>query len=297
MNAGGNAKLARSLEDAFWMMLSCATLSALAAIIRHLSFQMDPMMVLFLRMVVAQLIMTAWVARSGVGILRTSRIKLHAFRAIFTCGAMISSFYAWSMVPLADVTALSFLAPIFATAGAALILGETVRARRWAATLVGFAGAMIILRPGMMAMETGHWLALVFAGCMACTTLVVKTLTSTEHPFVVVFYVGLFITPVSFLLAIPVWQWPEGSQWLWIVGLGLSGVLGHLTFVKALSVADASAVLPFDFMRLPFSALLGWLAFGEVSDAWTWAGAAVIFSSTFYISRREAQLRRAGDGA
>lgn len=295
MTAPGSPKLARALEGAFWMMLSCAALSALAAIIRHLTFQMDPMMVLFLRMVIAQAILTAWVVRNGTGILHTRRIKLHALRAVFTCGAMVSSFYAWSMVALADVTALSFLAPIFATAGAALVLGESVGARRWGATFLGFVGAMIILRPGMTVLDTGHWLALVFAVCMACTTLVAKRLTSTENPFVVVYYVGLFITPVTFFLALPVWQWPNGIQWLWLVALGLAGVAGHLTFIKALSVADASAVLPFDFMRLPFSALLGWLAFGEVSDAWTWAGAAVIFSSTFYISRREALRRGAGN--
>ena len=284
--------IAKSVEAALWMALACATLSGLAAIIRHLSFHMDPMMILFLRMIIAQVMLMPWLFKYGVGILHTKRIKLHALRACFTCGAMVSSFYAWSMIPLADVTALSFLAPIFATVGAALILGETVRARRWAATLIGFAGAMIILRPGMTTLETGHWLTLVFAGCMACTTLVVKKLSSTEDPFVVVFYVGLFITPVSFLLALPVWQWPAPELWIWLLPLGLSAVLGHLMFVKAFSCADASAVLPFDFLRLPFSALFGWLAFGEVSDTWTWVGAAVIFSSTFYISRREAQLRR-----
>jgi len=284
--------ISKPVEGALWMALSCASLTVLAALIRFLSFEMDPMMIFFFRMVLAQMLMLPWLFKYGIRVLRTQRLKMHALRAVFTCGAMISSFYAWSMVPLADVTALSFLAPIFATAGAALILGETVRARRWVATFIGFVGAMIILRPGMVSMDPGHWLALVFAGCMACTILVVKSLSRTEDPIKVVFYVGLFITPVSLILALPVWQIPPPHLWIWIAFLGPSAVIGHVTFVKALGCADASAILPFDFLRLPFAVLFGWLVFGEIADIWTWAGAAVIFASTFYISRREAQIRQ-----
>lgn len=291
MSASARA-LAGPVEGALWMALSCASLSVLAALIRHLSFEMDPMMILFFRMVFAQALLLPWLFKNGIGVLRTQRLRMHALRAFFTCGAMVSSFYAWSMIPLADVTALSFLAPIFATAGAALILREIVGPRRWAATLAGFVGAMIILRPGMVSLDAGHWLALAFAGCMACTMLVVKSLSSTEHPIKVVFFVGIFITPISLILALPVWQWPAAHLWVWLLALGPAAVIGHVTFVKALSCADASAILPFDFLRLPFTAVLGFVMFGETADMWTWVGAAVIFASTFYISRREARLRK-----
>ncbi len=287
----GRKPLSGPVEGALWMAVSCASLTVLAALIRHLSFEMDTLMILFFRMVFAQALLLPWLFHHGLGVLRTERLKLHAIRAFFTCGAMISSFYAWSLIPLAEVTALSFLAPIFATAGAALILHETVRARRWAATIVGFIGAMIILRPGMASLDPGHWLALCFAACMACTMLVVKSLSSTEDPIKVVFFVGIFITPISLVLALPIWQWPEAHLWGWLVALGPAAVIGHVTFVKALSCADASAILPFDFLRLPFATLLGFLMFGEYPDLWTWVGGAVIFASTFYISRREAQLR------
>lgn len=290
MTMGG--RISKPVEGALWMALSCASLTVLAALIRYLSAEMDPMMILFFRVIFAQVLMLPWLFKHGIGALRTKRLKLHAFRALFTSGAMISSFYAWSLIPLADATALSFLAPIFATAGAALILRERVRARRWVATFVGFAGAMIILRPGMMQMEAGHWLALMFAGCMACTMLVVKSLSSTEDPVKVVFIVGLFVTPVSLAVALPVWSWPEMHQWPWLLALAPGAVIGHVTFVKALTCADASAILPFDYLRLPFAALLGFVMFGEIADVWTWVGASVIFASTFYISRREAQLRK-----
>jgi drug/metabolite transporter (DMT)-like permease len=290
--SAGQPRIARSVEGALWMALSCASLTVLAALIRHLSFEMDTLMILFFRMVIAQALLLPWLFGNGLGALKTDRLKLHAIRAVFTCGAMISSFYAWSLIPLAEVTALSFLAPIFATAGAALILHETVRARRWAATLIGFIGAMIVLRPSMMNLDLGHWLALAFAACMACTMLVVKSLSSTEDPFKVVFFVGIFMTPVSLVLALPVWAWPPAHLWPWLLALGPAAVIGHTAFVKALTCADASAILPFDFLRLPFAALLGFIMFGEYPDVWTWVGGAVIFASTFYISRREAQLRK-----
>ncbi|MDD9876697.1 MAG: EamA family transporter, partial [Magnetovibrio sp.] len=223
---------------------------------------------------------------------RTERLGLFALRALFTCGAMLTWFYAVSVVPIADVTALSFVAPIFATIGAALFLRETVRARRWTATAVGFLGAMIILRPGLVELTPGHWAALASAGFGSITVLIIKSLSRTENPTKVVFYVGLFLIPVSAVLAFTVWETPAPEMWIWIALIGPVATFAHVTLVKAMSLADASAILPFDFARLPFAALLGWLAFGELSDAWTWVGAAVIFASGAYIGHREAQLGR-----
>ena len=107
-----------------------------------------------------------------------------------------------------------------------------------------------------------------------------------------VFYVGLYLLPISGVLAWTVWETPPSDLWLGIAMIGPVATLAHVTLVKAMSLAEASAILPFDFARLPFAALLGWLAFGEVSDAWTWIGATVIFASSLYIGRREAQLGR-----
>jgi len=281
-----------TLRGATWMLISCAAMAGIAAIARHLASEMHPFMIMFFRLLVAQLCMLPWLFYNGIGILKTERLGLYATRALFTCGAMLTWFTAVATVPITDVTAITFITPIFATVGAALVLRETVRARRWTATAIGFAGAMIILRPGFIELTPGHWMAVASAAFGSITVLIIKSLSRTEDPTKVVFYVGLFLLPVSMILAATVWETPSRHLWIWIAALGPVATFAHITLVKAMSLADASAVLPFDFARLPFAALLGWMAFGEISDMWTWIGAAVIFVSGVYIGRREAQLGR-----
>lgn len=280
------------VQGMLWMIFSCAMMAGVAALARHLTSDMHPYMVVFFRLATAQVCMLPWLFKHGPGVLRTERMWLYATRAVFTLGGMLTWFYAVSVVPITDVIAISFVTPIFATVGAALVLREVVRIRRWTATVIGFIGAMIILRPGLVELTLAHWAVLASAGCAAVTVLIVKSLSRTEDPTKVVFYVGLFLLPVSAVLAATVWETPPRHLWLGIALIGPVATIAHVTLVKAMSLADASAILPFDFARLPFAALLGWLAFGEVSDAWTWVGAAVIFASSLYIARREAKLGR-----
>ncbi len=283
---------ANMTQGMLWMIFSCAMMAGVAALARHLTSEMHPYMVVFFRLITAQVCMLPWLFRHGVGVLKTDRMGLYITRAAFTMGGMLTWFYAVSIVPITDVIAISFVTPIFATVGAAMVLRETVRARRWTATIIGFAGAMIILRPGLVDMTLAHWAVLASAACASVTILIVKSLSRTEDPTKVVFYVGLYLLPISAILAATVWETPAPHLWLGIALIGPVATVAHVTLVKAMSLADASAVLPFDFARLPFAALLGWLAFGELSDTWTWVGATVIFCSSVYIGRREAQLGR-----
>ena len=280
------------IQGVLWMIFSCAMMAGVAALARYLTSDIHPYMVVFFRLATAQLCMLPWLFKNGIGALKTDRMTLYVARAAFTLGGMLTWFYAVSIIPITDVVAISFVTPIFATVGAALILRETVRIRRWSATIVGFLGAMIILRPGVIEMSLAHWAVLAAAGCAAVTGLIVQSLSRTEDPTKVVFYVDLYLLPISGVLAWTVWETPPYDLWLGIAMIGPVATLAHVTLVKAMSLADASAILPFDFARLPFAAFLGWLAFGEVSDAWTWIGAAVIFVSSLYIGRREAQLGR-----
>ena len=119
-------------------------------------------------------------------------------------------------------------------------------------------------------------------------------LARTESAEAIVTYHTVMLLPVSLIPALFVWQWPTVEQLLWLVALGAFAQLGTFLVTRALALADASAIMPYDFIRLPFTALVGFVAFAEVPDTWTWVGAAIIFSSSFYIARREAQLRRAG---
>lgn len=235
--------------------------------------------------------MLPWLMKRGIGNLHTSQTKLYMIRACVSFCAMSTWFYAVSLIPIGEVTALSFLAPLFTTVGAALVLGEVVRMRRWTATLIGFCGALIIIRPGMVEMELGNWLALSSAVFMGTSALIIKTLTRGDDAWTVVFFSHLLMIPLALIPAILVWSWPSFEVWLFLLATGPIAVVGHIFMTKAYEVTDASIVASVDFSRLPFAVLIGWIAFGELTDSWTWVGAAVIFASSLYIVRRESKLQ------
>jgi drug/metabolite transporter (DMT)-like permease len=136
---------------------------------------------------------------------------------------------------------------------------------------------------------------------MSIGIVIVKTLARTEPTNAVVTYMVLLMTPMSLVTAVPVWDWPAWSLWPWLVTMGAVGSAGHFCFTRSLALADASAVMPYDYTRLLFVAGIGWIAFGEFPDGWTWVGAAVIAAATVYITRRESylahQAMRAGRSA
>ncbi len=233
------------------------------------------------------------VARAGFGVLKTQRLKMHMVRAFFGTGAMSFWFVGLSMIPLSEATALSFTVPLFTTLGAALLLGETVRVHRWMALVVGFIGALIIIRPGFQTVEPGQLVILASSAFISGALLSVKKLSSTEHPMSIVFYMGVFMTPMSLVAAFPVWVWPQPDHYIWLVAMGMFATTGQLFMANAMKVADASVSMPFNFSNMIFASLIGYVFFGELADIWVWAGAILIFTSTFYIVHREAKLNKA----
>lgn len=253
---------------------------------------MHPFEIAFLRNFFALTLMLPWLFRHGPSVLKTDRLNVHLWRAAVGLCAMLAWFSAVAYLPLAEAVALNFTVPLFATAGAALFLGEVVRARRWSATVVGFVGVLIILRPGFVEVTSLMSLPVVAACFMAVSVLIVKSLSGTERPVAIVLYMNLLLTPLSLLPAAFVWRWPSLGE----IGLGLfigtCAVLAHIAFTRAFARADASAIMPFDYARLPFVAAVGYLLFGELPDFWTWVGAAVIAAAAIYIAQREAKVAR-----
>jgi drug/metabolite transporter (DMT)-like permease len=198
-----------------------------------------------------------------------------------------------ALMPVAEATALSFTSPLFATVAAALLLGEIVRLRRWTATILGFVGAMVVIRPGFGAFDWAHVLVLASAALGGWNAITVKQLTRTDNPNVIVLYMTIYLAPMSLIPALFVWQWPSWHALGLVFLLGVCATIGHQSFTRALAACEASYVLPFDFARLPMVAFIAYLAFGEVPDIWTWIGGGIIVAATVYIARREAQLARA----
>jgi drug/metabolite transporter (DMT)-like permease len=291
MAAAGRIPL--PVQGALLMTGAALGFSIMNALIRAGSLELPAIQIVFFRNAFALAFMLPWLARAGVAGLHTQRLGFHALRATIGLIAMTCWFYSVTLLPLAQAVSLNYTVPLFATVGAALVLGETVRARRWTATLVGFLGVLAIVRPGFQEVTPAMALPILAAMFMATAALLIKSLSNTENPNAMVFYMNLFLTPMSLVPALFVWVWPS-----WPV-LGLMALVGglatasHLLLTRAYAKADASAVIPFHYMQLPFVALIAFVAFGEVPAVWTLLGAAVIAGAAIYIAHREAQVAKA----
>ncbi len=277
------------IRGALWITLANMFFTAMAGIIRHVSADIHPFEIAFFRALFGLILMVPWFLRLGVASVRSRRVGMHVCRALFMLGAAMAWFTAISLMPIAEVTALTFTTPLFASLGAALFLAEKVGLRRAVAIGVGFAGAMIILRPGVEALTMPAMAALASAVFGAVGMLIVKSLSRSESPATIVIYVGLLLTPLSLVPALFVWTTPSLEALAWLAALGLVANLGHMPFARAMASADATAILPFDFLKLFFSATMGYLLFAEVPDVWTWIGATVIFGAVLYTARRESK--------
>lgn len=256
---------------------------------------MDPLQIIFFRNAFCLLFLMPLLFMRGPSIVRSNQIGLYAVRVGLALISMMAWFYAVALMPFAELTAISFLGPLFGTLFAALFLGEVVRGRRWTALLVGFVGAMIILRPGGTAFGLGQALAVFSALTAGIVGPLLKQMTAVDDADKIVLISTLLMTPFSLIPALFVWQWPAAELWPYLAALGLCAVVGHISLMRGFASTDASLVFTFEFSRLPFAVLAGYLAFSETVDLWTIAGALVIFGSAVYITRREAQLRAAKD--
>ncbi|MBT5265884.1 MAG: DMT family transporter [Rhodospirillaceae bacterium] len=281
-----------SLRAALLMMLAMTFFASMSVFIRMSAKELDPLEVVFFRNFLALLFMLPWIARRGVGVMRTKRIGLYSIRALINIFGMAAGFTALTMIPLAEATALSFTTPLFVTIGAVLVFGEAIRARRISALLIGFAGTLIVLRPGVEAISLGALLTIGNAVVIAVTTLIVKTLTKTESPATIVAYMALLQSPLALIPALFVWQWPTAETYVWLTLLAGAGTLGHICWTRACSMVELTQLQPLDFIRLPLVALAAFIMFAETPTIWTWIGGAVIFSSTAYITHREAMIAR-----
>jgi drug/metabolite transporter (DMT)-like permease len=263
-------------------------------LIRVAAQGMHPFEVAFFRCLFGLLVLLPLIVRSGPALLRNRNSGFFALRAGIGLVSMASWFYGITIVPLATATAVNFTAPLFATAAAALVLHEDVRLRRWSAVILGFVGVLVIMRPGSERLDANLLILLLSAATGAMNNITVKFLARTEPPGRIVASFMIYLTPLSLIPALFVWQWPDPSTFGTLIGLGCLGTLAHLSVARALTAADASACAPFEFARLPFAALIGFLWFGEVTDLWTWIGAAIIAGSSIYVAHREARLARLG---
>jgi len=280
-----------SSRGIFWMIFATVFYAATYASVRFLSVDFDTFQIVFFRSTLGVILMLPWLIRSGIGVLRTDRFGMYALRTGLNYAGMVLLMYALANLPLQNVTGLMFTAPLFTVMFVAAILGERVGLRRWSALVIGFLGALIIIRPGIIEVSWTAIGVLVTSALYALVNTTTKSLATTEDSNKIVFFVFFLMMLVGLGPAILTWRPIAFAHIPWIIALGIFSSLATQGVTRALAVADASVVMPFNFLKLPFAALLGLIFFAEVPDFWTGMGAAVIFSGTYYIARREATLR------
>ena len=272
------------------MVAATVCFTTMHTMARAMGEVLPPFEVAFFRNLFGLLALAPVFLRHGTAPLKTGKLRLHALRGAVQAAWMLAFFTGLTMIPLADVTALAFSAPLFGSLLAVLLLGEIVRLRRVAALAVGFAGVLVVLRPGFGEVSAGALLIVAASVAWGLTITIIKVLGRTESSVTQAVYMGLFLTPITLVPALFVWEWPEPRHYLWLVGMGVFGTLGHLAFAQAVRLADSTAVLPLDFLRLIWASLIGFFLFAEVPDALSWLGGAVIFASATYIAFRESRL-------
>ncbi|BBK44363.1 membrane protein [Allostella vacuolata] len=285
--------LSPPIQGAIWMLIAALVFSCLNTLIRWLTAEhgLHPFQAAFFRIFFGLLFMVPLMVRAGkAGLGRHN--PLYIRRAVVGVIGMLASFYGIAHLPLATSTALSFTAPMFTTVLAVFLLGEVVRLRRWSAIIMGFLGAVVILRPGWTPLDAGMIAALISAASSALNTIVIKQLARTEPANAIVTWMALYYTPFLLIPALFVWEWPAWDLWPWIVMMGVLGSLGHMAMTRAFTAADATVVMTFDYTRLPISAGLGLIFFSEWPDEYTVLGAVIIGCSGLYIAHREAKVSR-----
>ena len=282
-------RLPDPVRGVLWMMGSMASWACMGAVARHLSGDIHTFEIVFFRSVFGAVFLLPCLFKVGLGGIRTQRIGMHMVRGFVGLAVIYLLFAAIARTPLGEIAAIMSTRPLVASFAAIVILHEVARGRRWAATLIGFAGALLIIRPGVSEVSIGVLLALVAVIGMAALTIVMKSLARTEAPDTIVVWQMVVFTPCSLIPALFVWQTPDLWQFVLLASTGLFGTLVQRCLTRAYAAADATVVLPFDFTRLVFSALLGWLLFEEFPDIWVWAGGLVILISVLWMTRQEAK--------
>ena len=274
------------------MTAGALSFTIMTTLIREVAQDIHPFEVGFFRCLTNLLCMLPFVFRTGSIIWQSDNHKVYVFRGVIGVGFLLTFFPGAAMIPVSDSMALFFTAPLFGTILVLLFLGERIHTRRIAALVAGFCGALIILRPGFDEVNIGALLVLLGALFTAASSSIIKYATRTDHPDKVVFYLMLYATPLILIPALMVWTTPTVWQVTLMVGIGLLATMNQRFMSRAFAAADATAVFPFEFIRLPFAAIIGWLAFSEVPDIWVWIGGAIIFSASVYIAHREAKLKK-----
>lgn len=283
-----------AVQAAFWMLIIGTLVTFTLVFSRKISDEIHVLEIMFFRSLFALMVMAPWVARRGISSLTVKRPGIIMLRGglAFVGGACL--YAAAARLPLAEVTAITFTRPIFASIAAVIFLNEILRVRRWTAIILGLTGAMIIIRPGFVDLNIGVAFAFVSVCTLTWNSINLKLLTKINQPDAVAIWHMIVMLPLGMIACLFVWTTPTWEQLGWLGAIGVFEMLTQRSMSRGYAAADLAVVVGFSFLRLPVATLLGFAMFGEVPVSWVWLGSGVIAASAIYIAHRESRAQRLG---
>ena len=281
-----------SLHGIFWMVMTGLLFAGVTGVVRYLGSDLPAIEGAFIRYVIGTLMLVPLIMRYWNGWPDRKIVRLYVIRGAVHALAVILWFFAMARIPIAEVTAIGYLAPVFVTIGAALFLGEKLRIHRVGGVVAGFIGAMVIIRPGFQEVNLGQLAQLGAAPLFATSFIIAKKLTGKENPLMIVSMLSVFCTLALFPGAALQWRQPSSEEIAWLTLTALLATAGHYTLTKAFAAAPITVTQPLAFLQLIWAILMGVLIFGEPIDPFVILGGAIVVGAVTYISHREVRARR-----
>ena len=280
------------IQAIIWANISSLASAVMVSLVRHVSVDMNVAEIIFIRNIFAFMMFLPFLWFYGLAEFKTNNIKLHMMRSITGVIAMMAFFYGISKINLSLVTAISFTAPLFMAIIAYFFLKDKFGKYRTASLAVGFIGALIVIRPGFEAYNE-YSLFVVFAALFwALSGVLIKLLSATESPMVITFYMTIFMAIFSAPVAAYFWQTPTYDHLFWIFLIAFFSNILQFSLAKALSLVDMSVILPVDFTRIIYTAIIAYIFFGEVMDIPATIGSAVIIASAAFTAYRQNKVSK-----
>ena len=286
------ASPARPVLGIFWMLVTGLCFVAVTAIVKYMGDGIPPAEAAFLRYLLGLVFLVPMLPALREARLTGRQWRLFTLRGAFHTGGVILWFYAMTRIPIAEVTAMNYLAPVYVSIGAALFLGERLALRRIAAIGVALIGTAVILRPGFRDVAPGHIAMLFCAVSFAGSYLLAKIMADEAKPAVVVAMLSIVVTICLAPFALAQWVWPSATELGLLFLVACFATAGHYTMTMAFAAAPVTVTQPVTFLQLVWAVLLGAIVFAEPVDIWVILGGVLILSAVSFITWREAVLKR-----
>lgn len=282
-------RLSGNTQGIIWISVAAILFAGMTAMIKEAGTTIHVTEILVFRQVVMVLIVAPTILADFPNSMKTNRVDLHVARIILAATAMLCGFTAIIHLPLAEATAIGFSKTFFLTIFAIFILKETVGARRWAATIVGFVGVLVIVRPvGADAFTLYGLLAICGSACAGMVMIIIRILARHDRPVTILTYQALFVGVIMVPPAIYYWTTPSVDDLVLLVAIGIISWAAQMCNIQAFKAGEATAIASMDYSRLLYATVIGYVYFSELPDTATWVGAAIIIGASVYTARREA---------